>query len=121
MPTLDDAPFDLATIADKPVILMFWRTGCQYCMNEMPNVAKAAASHGAVAIAVMIAGSKASAKRLAKDFDGVILIDDGTLRKQYDIRKVPYTLILRRDGTAATAFLGEQSEATLARAVARVK
>lgn len=121
LPTLDGLPYDPAALAGKPAIVMFWRTGCKYCLNELPSVAKAAAAHDAAAIAVMINGSQGAARRLAQDFRGTILVDDGTLRERYDVRKVPYTLILRPDGTAARAFLGEQSEATLAAAVRAVK
>jgi hypothetical protein len=49
-----------------------------------------------------------------------VLVDDGTLRERYGITKVPYTLVLRGDGTAARAFLGEQSAATLSSALDRV-
>ncbi len=120
VPTLDGDTFDPTTLRGKPVVLMFWRVGCQYCMDELPIVAKVARDQGAVAIAVLVAGSKASAKEIAKDFDGIVLVDDGTLRKRYEITKVPYTLVLRGDGTAARAILGEQSEATLSDAVAGV-
>lgn len=120
VPDLEGETFDPTTLRGKPVILMFWRIGCQYCMNELPIVAKVARAQGAAAVAVLVAGSKESAKEIAKDFDGIVLVDDGTLRKRYDITKVPYTLVLRGDGTAARAFLGEQSESTLTGAVAGV-
>jgi thiol-disulfide isomerase/thioredoxin len=115
--TLDGTPFDPATLRGKPVIVMFWRTGCPYCMNEMPVVAKVARDKGAAAIAVMVSGNKEKAKQIAKTFDGTILVDDGSLKARYEIKAVPYTLILRGDGTASHAFKGEQGESTLASAL----
>jgi hypothetical protein len=46
-----------------------------------------------------------------------VLVDDGTMRARYEIKAVPYTLILRGDGTASHAFKGEQGESTLAGAL----
>jgi thiol-disulfide isomerase/thioredoxin len=115
--TLDGTPFDPASLRGKPAIVMFWRPGCQYCLREMPVVAKVARAKGASAIAVMVSGNAERAKTLARSFDGTILVDDGTLRERYAIKKVPYTLVLRRDGTASHAFLGEQTESTLADAL----
>jgi thiol-disulfide isomerase/thioredoxin len=120
LPTADGTVFDPESLRGRPAILVFWRPGCQYCMREMPVVAKVARDKGAAAVAVMIVGSQDRARQLAAEFDGTVLIDDGSLRDRYDITKVPYTLVLRRDGTAARAFLGEQGESTLAGAVSAV-
>ena len=117
LPTIDGEPFDPSTLRGKPAIVMFWRPGCQYCMHEMPVVAKVARDKGAAAIAVMVTGNMEKAKEIAKDFDGTVLVDDGTLRARYEIKAVPYTLVLRGDGTASHAFKGEQGESTLAGAL----
>jgi thiol-disulfide isomerase/thioredoxin len=118
--TLDGAPFDPATLRGKPTVLLFWRVGCSYCMREMPIVAQVARDKGAAAVAVMVAGNKDKAKDIAKGFDGTVLVDEGALRERFGIKKVPYTLVLRGDGTAARAFLGEQSASTIASALDRV-
>jgi thiol-disulfide isomerase/thioredoxin len=115
--TIDGEPFDPSTLRGKPAIVMFWRPGCQYCMNELPIVAKVARDKGAAAIAVMVTGNQEKAKEIAKGFDGIVLVDDGTLRARYEIKAVPYTLVLRGDGTASHAFKGEQGESTLASAL----
>ena len=115
--TFDGQTFDPATLRGKPVVLLFWRVGCSYCMHELPVVAQVARDKGAAAVAVMVAGSKDKGQQIAAGFDGTMLIDDGSLRVRYDIRKVPYTVILRGDGTAARAYLGEQSASTIAGAL----
>lgn len=118
IPTLDGAPFDPATLRGKPAIVMFWRVGCTYCMNEFPIVEQVARAEGAAAIAVLVAGSRDAAREIQQTWAGTILLDEGgELRRRYDVKKVPYTLVLRPDGTAARAFLGEQSASTLADAV----
>jgi hypothetical protein len=49
------------------------------------------------------------------------LIDDGTLRQQYEITGVPYTLVLRPDGRASDALVGTQNAATLQGAIAQAR
>jgi thiol-disulfide isomerase/thioredoxin len=113
--TPDGADFDAAALKGKPAIVMFWRTGCSYCMKEMPVVARVAKETGATAVSVLIAGNRKRAADTVATFDGVALFDDenATIRTRYEIKKVPYTLILRADGTAARAFIGEQDADTL--------
>jgi len=121
--TLDGAPFDPARLANRPAIVVFWRTGCSHCLKEMPIIARVARAHGVPAVAVMVAGSPRKAEELAATFDGTIVVDGdgGPLRTAYEITKVPYTLVLRADGSAARAFIGEQSESTFSDALADVR
>ena len=121
LPTVDGAAFDPATLRGKPAVVVFWRTGCKYCMNELPRVSKLAETHGVAAVAVMIHGTHQGAVNIQHTFSGTVLEDDGTLRDLYKVKAVPYTLVLRGDGTAAHAYVGEQSEATLRDAIASVK
>jgi len=111
--TLDGQSFNPDSLKGKPAVVLFWRVGCSYCMHELPVVAQVAKDKGAAAVAVMVAGAKDKAAEVTKDFDGTVLVDDGSLRDRYQITKVPYTLILRGDGTASKAFLGEQSAGTI--------
>src|SRR4051794_8025594 len=113
LPTLAGDAFDPATLRGRPTLVLFWRVGCSYCMHELPIVSQIAHEHGVAAVAVMVAGDKARATDAIKGFDGPVLVDDGTLRKQYAINSVPYLVVLRGDGTAARAYLGEQSEDTI--------
>jgi thiol-disulfide isomerase/thioredoxin len=117
LPDLDGKAFDPATLQGKPAVVLFWRTGCSYCKHELPVVSRLAKDAGVTAIAVMVAGDKERALPMLTEFDGTVLVDDGTLRTRYDIKAVPYMLVLRSDGTAARAFKGEQSESTLRSAI----
>lgn len=117
LPTLDGAAFDPTTLRGRPAIVLFWRIGCSYCMNELPVVSDVARQHGVAAIAVLVAGDPKRAPDAAKAFDGPVLVDDGSLRSRYNITAVPYTIVLRGDGTAARAYLGEQSASAIADAL----
>jgi thiol-disulfide isomerase/thioredoxin len=120
LPTLDGAPFDPQQLGGRAALVAFWRPGCPHCIADLPRIARAARARGAASVAVMVAGKPDQARLVVQrtGFTGIVLVDDGSLRKQLDIRKVPYTLVLRRDGTAAAAFLGEQEEQTFLDALA---
>lgn len=117
--TVDNKPFDPASLKGKPSIVMFASPSCGYCMQEMPLAQTAAQSKAGNAVVVFASGTPIHAEQAAKQagFTGTIMLDDGTLKKKYGIRGVPYTVITRPDGTAKTAFAGLTDEATLASAL----
>ena len=112
---LDGSAFDPKTLAGKPTLVLFVSPTCPHCLKTIPRAAAAAKAKGDPVVAVFVVGSAANAsdvvRRLA--FPGIALIDDGTLRKQYAIRAVPYIVLLGVDGTAKSAYLGEQSQSEL--------
>jgi hypothetical protein len=102
---------------------MFVTPTCPHCLVTIPRGAAAAKAEGANVVAVFVAGNKANAEGVVSHakFPGTALVDDGTLRKKYNIRGVPYTLVLGPDGKAVEAFRGEQEEATFRDALADAK
>ncbi|MBE7454309.1 MAG: TlpA family protein disulfide reductase [Kofleriaceae bacterium] len=123
VPTADGTPYDPSALDGKPAVVVFWRPGCPHCRDELPDVLRVARDKGATAVAVQVAEPPASGQRVLDGlgWDGVTLVDDGTLRKDLAIKQVPWTLVLRPDGTAARAFVGRQSYATLASAIASAR
>jgi thiol-disulfide isomerase/thioredoxin len=123
IPTRADTPFDPATLGGKPALVVFWRPGCPYCREELPGAQRAADERGVPAIAVQIAEGKTAGTTVLGQlaWKGVDLVDDGTLRRELAVKQVPWTLVLRSDGTAARAFVGRQSYETLKSALASVK
>jgi thiol-disulfide isomerase/thioredoxin len=123
IPTAEGPLFDPATLAGKPTVVVFWRPGCPHCREEIPIVRKVCNEKGANAVAVQVAEAPESGKRALEHsaWTGIALIDDGSIRKSLGIDKVPWTLVLRPDGTAARAYVGAQSYDTLASAIAAAK
>ncbi len=123
IPTRADVAFDPATLGGKPALVVFWRPGCPYCREELPSALRAATDRGVQAIAIQIAEGKAAGTQVLGQlgWTGVDLVDDGTLRRDLAVRQVPWTLVLRGDGTAARAFVGRQSYDTLKSALGGVK
>lgn len=118
-PTLEGAEFDPATLKGKPTLLMFVSPTCPHCIDEIPIADRVAKDKGANAVAVFIAGKAENAKGVVEHtkFAGTTLIDDGSLRRRYGIRAVPYTLVLGPDGRAREAIRGAQGASALEDAV----
>jgi thiol-disulfide isomerase/thioredoxin len=123
MPSLGEHSFDPASLKGKPSLVMFVTPTCPHCIATIPRGAAAAQAQGANVVAVFVAGTKANAEGVVSHakFPGTALIDDGTLRRKYDIRGVPYSLVLGPDGKAVEAFRGEQEESTFRDALADAK
>lgn len=123
LPSIGAHSFDPASLKGKPALVMFVTPTCPHCIATIPRGAAAATAQGANVIAVFVAGSKANAEGVVSHakFPGTALIDDGTLRKKYNIRGVPYSLVLGPDGRAREAFRGEQEESTFRDALADAK
>ncbi len=119
-PSADDQPFDATKFRGKPTLVMFASPTCGYCAKELPMAHKIAAAESANMVLVYVSGGKGSAIQAAKrgGYRGPVLVDDGTLRKRYEIKGVPYVLMLKPDGTAHEAFRGLQEESTLRDALA---
>jgi thiol-disulfide isomerase/thioredoxin len=120
LPSLGAYKFDPASLKGKPSLVMFVTPTCSHCLATIPRGIAAAQAEGANVVAVFVAGDKSNAEGVVSHtkFPGPALIDNGTLRKKYEIRGVPYSLVLGPDGRAREAFRGEQSEATFKEALA---
>jgi len=123
LPSLGAYAFDPASLKGKPSLVMFVTPTCPHCIATIPRGAAAAEKLGANVVAVFVAGNKANAEGVVSHakFPGTALIDDGTLRRKYNIRGVPYSLVLGPDGHAREAFRGEQAESTFRDALADAK
>jgi thiol-disulfide isomerase/thioredoxin len=111
----DERAFDPTSLRGKPTIVLFASPTCPHCTKELPIAQAAAHAEDANIVAVFVSGAKKHAASVTKSvgFTAPVLVDDGTLLKRYDIRAVPYTLVLGPDGHARDAFRGEQDESTL--------
>ncbi len=111
----DERPFDPASLRGKPTLVLFASPTCPHCSKELPIAQAAAQAENANIVAIFVSGAKKHAASVTKSvgFTAPVLVDDGSLLKRYEIKAVPYTLVLGADGHAQAAFRGEQDEATL--------
>jgi thiol-disulfide isomerase/thioredoxin len=124
LPTLTDAAFDPATLKGKPTLVVFASPTCGHCFAELPVAQAAAGAESANVLAVFVVGAKPQAASMVQraKFTATTLVDTaGQLRTKYDIKAVPYLLVLGPDGQARKAFRGEQDEETLRSALASAR
>jgi len=122
--TISEATFDPATLKGKPTLVVFASPTCGHCFAELPVAQAAAGAENANIVAVFIVGAKQQAKTMVEraKFTATTLVDTaGQLRVKYDIKGVPYLLVLGPDGQAREAFRGEQDEQTLRSALASAR
>lgn len=124
LPSLGAYSFDPASLKGKPSLVMFVTPTCPHCLATIPRGLAAATAQGANVVAVFVAGSKANAEGVVSHakYTGVALVDEKKeMIKKYNIKGVPYSLVLGADGHARTAFRGEQEESTFREALADAK
>lgn len=118
------AAFDPATLKGKPTLVVFASPTCGHCLAELPVAQAAAAAEAANVLAVFIVGGPKQAAAMVSraKYTATALVDtSGQIRTKYDIKAVPYLLVLGPDGQAREAFRGEQSESTLRSALASAR
>jgi thiol-disulfide isomerase/thioredoxin len=124
LPTVADAAFDPASLKGKPTLVVFASPTCGHCFAELPVAQTAAGAERANIVAVFVVGAKQQAAAMLEraKFTATALVDSmGQLRTKYDIKAVPYMLVLGPDGQARKAFRGEQDEETLRSALASAR
>ncbi|CAN5690059.1 hypothetical protein BH11MYX1_BH11MYX1_19990 [soil metagenome] len=123
IPSIAGDQLDTQSLTGKPSLVLFVTPTCVHCLATIPHAIEAAHQRDANVVVIFVSGDADRAQRVAQQlkFPGPVLLDDGTLRKEYRIDSVPYTLVLGGDGHATDAFTGEQATSTLARALAAAK
>jgi thiol-disulfide isomerase/thioredoxin len=99
----------------RPVMVTFWATWCDPCMEELPLFQEVWLdnSHDFDIVAVCIeAGSRGEVDIAVANMDLVIpvIIDDGTISKKYSVSAVPYTAWVDRDLSFSMKHVGAVSD-----------
>ena len=122
-PSIGAMSFDPQSLKGKPSLVMFVTPTCPHCLATIPRAAAAAKAKGANVVAVFVAGQKQNVEGVVSHakFTGVALVPEKAGQKElidkFQIKGVPYALVLGPDGVAREAFRGEQQESTFAAAL----
>ena len=104
--TLDEAPASLAAYKGKLVLLNLWATWCAPCVKEMPALLRLQQKLGAQGLQVVALSQDRGSAHVVKPFlaekklsELTVLLDPkSTTMKAMQIRGLPTTILLSRDG-----------------------
>jgi peroxiredoxin len=114
--TIDGATVSLADLADQSVILNFWATWCPPCREELPMLEAIRSDEVTIlAIAVREPPEKVSAFAADLGLDLPILLDPGgKVSEIYQVRGLPTSLFVDRNGVVAARHIGPLDQEALA-------
>lgn len=87
---LNGQVIDLAGYRGRPLLVTFWATSCPGCVKEIPHLIELHNELAAKGLEIV---------GIAMQYD-----PPNQVRELVNLRKVPYTIALDRDGSAALAF-----------------
>lgn len=111
--TLDGAPFRLADLRGKPVIVNFWGPTCVPCRTEFPLLQSKLAEHaadGLVVVGILMGDPPDLARTfIAEQGATWATVDDpgGTIRQAYRVVARPQSYFIDRGGVLRSIQIGE--------------
>jgi cytochrome c biogenesis protein CcmG, thiol:disulfide interchange protein DsbE len=111
--TLDGAPFSLAQLRGKPVVVNFWGPTCVPCRTEFPLLKSKLVQHaadGLVVVGVLMADPPGPARDfIAKQGATWATVDDpsGAIKSAYRVVARPQSYFIDRDGILRSIQIGE--------------
>lgn len=122
------APIKLSAFRGRPVVLNLWATECGGCKAELPTFVDLRRRYNehdlaviAVSMDVMYEGLKATAEAWGRVRPFVqshglrytILVDDGSVEKDYHVTAMPSTFVIDKRGRVAATYVGVVDSADL--------
>lgn len=116
---LDGSEFVLSEQRGTPIVLNFWATWCGPCQRELPELQRAAERYdGSVAIVGVDQGEEAEVVQKYVDeleLTFAIPMDSAfEVGEVYNVRGLPTTFFIDRDGIIRDVWAGEMNSITLA-------
>lgn len=117
--------FDASAYQGKPVVLEFWATTCEFCRALAPRMQQVhqqiAAEGGSVLGLTMQEDSMDRARMIARShgMEFPIALAPQELVEAFEVRAVPFIVVIDRGGRVVRYFRGTPDERELDEAVAR--
>jgi cytochrome c biogenesis protein CcmG/thiol:disulfide interchange protein DsbE len=114
--TLDGAPFDLAAMRGRPVVLNFWGPSCVPCREEFPLLAAKLAAHageGLASVGVLTDDPPAPAKEFVAEYKATwptVVDPDKALKTAYRVAARPQTYFIDPGGVIRSIQIGELTD-----------
>lgn len=112
--SLDGSTISLNDLRGQPVLLNFWATWCPPCRSEMPHIQELYEdpewqARDLVILAVDIQESEATAREFmtSNGYSFTVLLDTkGEVARSYNVRGIPTTVIIDKDGIIRNERVG---------------
>jgi peroxiredoxin len=123
LPDLAGEPIALAEHRGQVVVLNFWSISCSPCLDELPELQDFYLAYRPQAVVVMAIHVGEGSERAQGVSDGrgvtfpVLLDRDWAVADSYQVRGLPTTLVLDRDGVIRQLLIGGRERDDFARAV----
>jgi cytochrome c biogenesis protein CcmG/thiol:disulfide interchange protein DsbE len=124
--TLDGAPFDLAALRGKPVIVNFWGPSCVPCRDEFPLFLQELGKHagdGLAIVGVLMFDSPSPARDFIAQYSATWpTVDDpsGAIRTSYRVAARPQSYFIDRNGVLRSIQVGQLTAAEFERQYALI-
>jgi cytochrome c biogenesis protein CcmG, thiol:disulfide interchange protein DsbE len=124
--TLDGRPFDLNSLAGKPVLINFWGPSCVPCRDEFPLMEAKLAQHAADGLSIVgvVTDDPAEPARAFVAQYGAtwpnVTDPDKTLKSAYRVVGRPQTYFVDRTGVLRSIQIGEMQDADFERQFAQI-
>jgi cytochrome c biogenesis protein CcmG/thiol:disulfide interchange protein DsbE len=124
--TLDGAPFDLASLAGKPVLINFWGPSCVPCRDEFPLLEDKLAQHsadGLAVVGVLTDDPVEPARDFVAQYGGswpTVVDPTKAVKAAYRVIARPQTYFVDRTGVIRSIQVGELTDADFERQFAKI-
>jgi peroxiredoxin len=110
---LDGRRVDLKAHRGKVVLVNFWATWCEPCREEMPSIQRLRDRMSGKAFAVLMVNVDEPDSRVRRYVEGArldlpVVLDPGKrVTAQWDVKMLPATFLVGRDGRVRYRVIGE--------------
>lgn len=123
---LDGNRVSLSQFAERPVVLNFWATWCAPCRAEIPHLIEAYQREGGevVFLAISVDEPAGTVRRFAEEKGmpfPVLLDEGGRVASDYQVRAIPMTFFISRDGEIAMRYMGQMTPHRLEQGLSRIR
>jgi cytochrome c biogenesis protein CcmG, thiol:disulfide interchange protein DsbE len=124
--TLDGAPFDLASLRGRPVIVNFWGPSCVPCRDEFPQFLAKLGEHQADGLAI-VGVLTDDPEEPARDFIAqygatwpTVVDPDKAFKTAYRVAARPQTYFIDGQGVLRSIQIGQADDADFERQYAKI-
>ncbi|MGG3280952.1 redoxin domain-containing protein [Paenibacillus solani] len=103
----------LANYKGRGVILNFWASWCNPCVNELPLLNEAYKLSGVEMLAINVGENKETVQKFVDRYEiefPIVLDSDLNIKQKYQVVGMPLTVLIDKDGTIVERHEGEMTE-----------